>query len=78
MTEGPVEETLPTGEKVWSYPDGRKVLHASLSLAGILDAQAEADRAAAEELTDKLVQAALDKREAQAAGDSLSSDKRAV
>lgn len=71
-------KTLPTGEKVAEHPDGRQVLQPTNSLGAALDSQANEQETASAVLTDALVQAALDKREAQASGDVVPSDKRIV
>lgn len=71
-------KTLPSGEKVWDHPDGKQVLQPTNSLSAALAAQANELVAASSALTDRLVQAAIDKREAQAAGDAVPSDKRSV
>lgn len=74
----PSVRTLATGEKVTHYPDGREVLVPSNSLGDILGGLAPEQEAASVTKTDALVQAALDKREAQVAGDPVPSDKRVV
>lgn len=71
-------KTLPTGEKVTDHPDGRQVLHPANSLSAMLVSQTDEQEAASAVITDTLVQAALDKREAQASGDVVPSDKRIV
>lgn len=71
-------KTLPSGERVTDYPDGRQVLHPTNSLGAILASQVDEQEAASAVLTDALVQSALDKREAQASGDVVPSDKRIV
>lgn len=77
MTE-PTPETLPTGELVLQYPDGRQVLQSTNSLAVALDNQVEEQLVANEALTEALVQAAIDKREALADGNEVPADKRVV
>lgn len=74
----PSTRTLDSGEQVTHYPDGRQVLLQNNQLGSMLGAQAEQDAEAAAVLTEALVQAATDKREAQASGNPVSSDKRVV
>jgi hypothetical protein len=74
----PTTRTLPTGERATHYPDGRVVLQPTNSLGDLLGSQVPEQEAANVVLTDTLVQAALDKREAQASGDVVPSDKRSV
>jgi len=71
-------KTLASGERVTDYPDGRQVLLPANSLSAALASQVEEQEAASAVLTDALVQTALDKREAQASGDVVPSDKRNV
>lgn len=75
---GPTTRTLPTGEKVTHWPDGRLVLQRTNSLGSLLGEKAPEQEAASAALTETLVQAAVEKRESLDAGDSVSSDKRIV
>ena len=74
----PTTRTLPTGEKVTHHPDGRQVLQLTNTLGALLDEQQNWQEEASAALTDALVQSAIDKREAQSAGDVVPSDKRSV
>ena len=71
----PSIRTLPGGEKVTHYPDGRQVMLPRNTLGDAL-AKAEKDQGAAnDELTDKRLQTVADKVDAQRAGRPVPADK---
>lgn len=78
VDEEPSTRTLPSGEVVFQYSDGREVLQPTNSLASVLDDQAAEQETASAELRDALIEAATVKREAMADGNSVPPDKRVV
>lgn len=71
----PTVRTLKTGEKVTHHPDGRLVLHQTNSLAETLSATQEEAQAASEAQRQALLDTIAAKRDSQAAGDPVPSDK---
>lgn len=74
----PSTRTLPTGEKVTHYPEGKMVLQPTNSLAGLLKDQEQEQEEASDQLRANLLAAAEAKREAYVSGDEVAPDKRVV
>lgn len=74
----PTTRTLPTGEKVTHYPDGRQVLQPPVvsSFLSKMDGEQESNREKLEELQQKSLEAVQAKIVSLEEGDPVPSDKR--
>lgn len=73
----PTTRILPTGERVTHHPDGRLVLNQTNTLADTLHAAQEDLHAANDAQRQALLDTIADKRDRQAAGDAVPTDKSA-